>query len=126
MSPYFSKSSITQLEPFIQQRVELLCQSLEQQSKQGPVELHTIYLAFANDTVCSFAFDYSMDLLENPSVAKEWKMTISAIASLTPLIKQFPWLHNVVEWIPDLLLRQFVPKFARIRILRAVSALSAI
>lgn len=101
MNPYFSKSSIAQLEPFIKQRVDMLCRSLEQQSKEGPVELHTIYLAFANDTVCSFAFDYSMDLLNNPALAKEWKKTISAIASMTPLIKQLPWLHNAVDYIPS-------------------------
>ena len=121
MNPYFSKSSIAQLEPFIQQRVDMLCQSLMRQSKDGPVELHTIYLAFANDTVCSFAFDYSMNLLEDPGLARQWKATISAIASMTPLFKQFPWLHSVVDLVPKSILRRYLPKFARIQSLRAVS-----
>ncbi|KAL8697028.1 MAG: hypothetical protein Q9224_002505, partial [Gallowayella concinna] len=119
LNPYFSKSSTASLEPFIQRRVELLCRSLKQQLREGPVELHTIYLAFANDTVCSFAFHYSMNLLEDPSLARDWKATISAIASMTPLVKQFPWLHDAVEWIPPSLLNRIAPQFARIKELQA-------
>lgn len=37
------------------------------QARDGPVELHTICLAFANDIVCSFALDYSMNLLKDTS-----------------------------------------------------------
>ena len=81
---YFSKAHIVTLEPFLRERAELLCDSLLQQSRDGPVEVHTLFLAFTNDTVCSYAFDYSMNLLEDPRRAENWRMTISAIADLTP------------------------------------------
>ena len=118
---YFSKARITALEPFLHKRVELLCKSLFQQSLDGPVEMHTLFLAFANDTVCSYAFDYSMNLLEDPQRAKDWRKTINAIASLTPLIKQFPWFIRLAKMMPRLLLRVILPRLARLLTLQAVS-----
>ena len=118
---YFSKTRIMALEPFVQKRVELLCESLLQQSRDAPVEVHTLFLAFANDTVCSYAFDYSMNLLEDPQRARDWRTTISAIAGLTPLIKQFPWLIPVVKRMPRLYLERVVQRLARLLSLQAVS-----
>lgn len=125
---YFSKQRITALEPFIQRRVELLCESLRRQSQVEPVEVHTIFLAFANDTVCSYAFDYTMSLLEDPQRAKDWKATITAIASLTPLIKQFPWLVPLIKRVPLFVLQAVVPRLARLLSLHVVclTALRAI
>lgn len=118
---YFSKTRITALEPFVQKRVQLLCESLLQQSRNAPVEVHTLFLAFANDTVCSYAFDYSMNLLEDPQRARDWRTTISAIAGLTPLIKQFPWLIPIAKRIPLQLLKELVPSLARLLSLQEVS-----
>ena len=121
ISSYFSKARITALEPFVHKRVELLCESLLRQSRDGPVEMHTLFLAFANDTVCSYAFDYSMNLLEDPQRAKNWRRTIEAIASLTPMIKQFPWLIPIVRRLPHMFLRGVAPRLARLLSLQTVS-----
>ena len=121
MNPYFTKPRIMALEPFIRARVKLLCESLIKQSTEGPVEMYTLFLAFANDTVCSFAFDYSMHLLENPQRATDWGATMKSITTLTPLIKQFPWLIAVARRIPQLLLKSITPRFARLLALRVVS-----
>ncbi|KAL8885902.1 MAG: hypothetical protein Q9215_006310 [Flavoplaca cf. flavocitrina] len=119
ISSYFSKSSIADLEPFIHKRVELLCDSLRSQSRKPPVDFHALFLAYANDTVCAYSFDYSMNLLEYPDIASNWKMTINAIASLTPLIKQFPWIIPVVRRIPGWFLRATLPKLERLLSLQA-------
>ena len=123
---YFSKARITALEPFLHERVGLLCDSLLRQARDGPVEMHTLFLAFANDTVCSYAFDYSMNLLEDPQRAKDWRLTINAVSSLTPLIKQFPWFIGVAKRIPHLFLRALVPRLARLLSLQMVSLTSLI
>ncbi|KAL8919632.1 MAG: hypothetical protein Q9208_006664 [Pyrenodesmia sp. 3 TL-2023] len=125
ISSYFSKSSIADLEPFIHKRVELLCDTLRSQSRRAPVDVHALFLAYANDTVCAYSFDYSMNLLDDPEVASNWKMTINAIASLTPLIKQFPWLIPVVRRIPGWLLRSALPKLERLLSLQARMNLEA-
>lgn len=124
ISSYFSKPSIADLEPFIHKRVELLCHTLRSQSRKGPVDVHALFLAYANDTVCAYSFDYSMNLLEDSEIASNWKLTINAIASLTPLIKQFPWIIPVVRRIPGWFLRTILPKLERLLSLQEVGALS--
>ncbi|KAL9013251.1 MAG: hypothetical protein Q9173_002036 [Seirophora scorigena] len=114
ISSYFSKPSIADLEPFIHKRVELLCDALRSQSRTGPVDVHALFLAYANDTVCAYSFDYSMNLLEDSEMASSWKLTIKAIASVTPLIKQFPWIIPVVRRIPGWFLRTLLPKLGRL------------
>ncbi|KAL8882352.1 MAG: hypothetical protein Q9198_000640 [Flavoplaca austrocitrina] len=125
ISSYFSKSSIADLEPFIHKRVELLCDSLRSQSRKAPVDVHALFLAYANDTVCAYSFDYSMNLLEDPDIASDWKLTINAIASLTPLIKQFPWIIPMVRRIPAWFLRATLPKLERLLSLQARMNLEA-
>ncbi|KAL9611916.1 MAG: hypothetical protein Q9167_003469 [Letrouitia subvulpina] len=112
-------TSIADLEPFIHKRVELLCGSLRSQSRKGPIDAHALFLAFANDTACAYAFDYSMNLLEEPERALDWKMTIKAIASLTPFIKQFPWIIPIVKRVPGWLRRLLSPKMERLLSLQA-------
>ena len=121
LTPYFTRPSVMALEPFIRARVELLCESLIQQSKEGPVEIYTLFLAFANDIIGDYAFDYSMHLLKNPQRAADWRTTIDGIASLTPLIKQFPWLIAVARRVPSLLLQAITPRLARSLALQEVS-----
>ena len=68
---YVSKMRFAALEPFLEERVKLLCESLLQQARKGPVEVHTLLLAYANGTICNYAFDYSMNILEDPQRATD-------------------------------------------------------
>ena len=65
-----------------------------------------------------------MNLLEDPDVASDWKLTINAIASLTPLIKQFPWIIPMVRRISGWFLRVALPKLERLLSLQAVGVSS--
>ena len=62
-----------------------------------------------------------MNLLEDPNIARDWKATIGALAGMTPLVKQFPWLHDVTNWVPGSLLGRVSPKLGRIIRLKQVS-----
>ena len=121
ISSYFSKTRIEALEPFLRKRVELLCESLRRQAQDGPVEVLTLFLAFAEDTVCSYAFDYSMDLLEDSQRGKEWRTMISDSGDVIPFIKQFPWIIPVVKRVPLRVLNAAAPKVAGLLTLQAVS-----
>lgn len=75
------------------------------------MEIYTLFLAFANNTVCSYALGYSMPLLEIPQRATDWGTSIEGIASLTPRIKQFSWLIAVARRIPKVPLISIMPSF---------------
>lgn len=104
-------------------QAELLCDNIRDQLQNSQVaELRLNFAAFTTDVVCGYVFDGSLGLLKDSRRALEWKRTISAVAALTPLIKQFPWIISLVKKVPISLLRAVVPDLARIVELHKVGA----
>ena len=101
--------------------MQILSQLLERKlASQEIVELRQTYLAFTTDTVARYAFGRSLHLLEDEQAALEWKETVLAVATSTPLIKQFNWMIWLALKTPILLLRIMVPKLARVMSCRMV------
>ncbi|KAH6662817.1 cytochrome P450, partial [Halenospora varia] len=120
----FSKREVNDFEPMIHEKVELLCQEMQKQlSGTQPTEMRTNYLALTTDTLCSYAFEDSLDLLKHRKKAINWQKTIKAVAVLTPLARQFTWIIPVALKLPMLPLRMGVPDLARIVKLHRVSFL---
>ena len=62
-----------------------------------------------------------MGLQDDYDRAKSWSCTMRALAQLTPLIKQFPWLINLVQKLPSNIIRPWLPNLARVVFLIRVS-----
>lgn len=119
ISNFFSKSAVASNENVIHEKIERLGARLQQQlSENGSAEMRANFLAMTTDALCSHAFGRSMDLLGDEVRSRNWHQTIKAIAILTPLIKQFPWIIPVALKLPLVLLRMTVPRLARIVALR--------
>ena len=105
----------------IHQNMEILGQILERKlANKEIVELRQTYLAFTTDTVARYAFGRSLHLLVDEQAALEWKQTVHAVATSTPLIKQFNWMIRLALKTPIILLRMMVPKLARVMSCRMV------
>jgi hypothetical protein len=78
------------------------------------LDLRITYLAFTTDTICRLAFGGSLGLQDKVEDAKDWAETMAAVARLTPIIKQFPFLITWVKKIPISILHFFVPALARL------------
>ena len=105
----------------IHDNVETLCVRLKEQLADGGVaEMRKNFLAMATDTLCGHAFDKSLNLLQSDQAAINWQKTIKAIATLTPLIKQFTWIIPCALMLPLGPLRIIVPDLARIVALHRV------
>ena len=105
----------------INDKTRLLLSRVQQQlSQDGYAEMRVNYLAMTTDTVCSHALDESMNLLGNENRAKDWYLTIRAIAILTPLVKQYRWIIPLALRVPLVLLGIVVPALSRIAALRKV------
>ncbi|KAL9634621.1 MAG: hypothetical protein Q9164_003980 [Protoblastenia rupestris] len=98
ISPFFSKRAITEIEPWIHEKAELLFAGMRmQQQCNGSVDLRVNFLAMTTDMIAALSLNGSnppkrMHLLQNEEYAREWQKTIAAVAFLTPIAKQFPWL----------------------------------
>ncbi|KAI4212437.1 MAG: hypothetical protein LQ351_004870 [Letrouitia transgressa] len=90
--------AIKDIEPWIHDKVDLLCKSmLSQQERDGHVEMRVNFLAMTTDMVAAHTLSGSrpqkvLELLNSESDARGWQKTIAAVALLTPIVKQAPWL----------------------------------
>ncbi|MCJ1438985.1 hypothetical protein MMC27_008375 [Xylographa pallens] len=118
INSFLSKRAITANESVIHERTGRLCEALQNQfDRFGVVELRVNYLAFATDAIFTFTYNGSLDLLGNLAEATEWKHTIGAIAGLTPLIKQFPWILPLARRLPLLFWQFVLPELGRALVL---------
>ncbi|KAL8908998.1 MAG: hypothetical protein Q9207_000449 [Kuettlingeria erythrocarpa] len=119
ISPFFSKHTVTSAEPTIYENMSLLSQKLDRElTGGGNVELRKTYLAMTTDTLAEHTFQKPLGLLNCERKAEDWRRTITAVAILTPLIKQFTWVIPLVMKLPLAALRIVVPDLARIVALR--------
>ena len=68
-----------------------------QQDRDGSVELRVNFLAMTTDMIAAHALNGSnpqntLHLLKDEKKAKDWQKTIAAVALLTAIVKQAPWL----------------------------------
>ena len=78
------------------------------------MELRVRFLAFTTDTVTRYALGKSNGLQFDIQRAKDWSATIRAIAAITPLVKQFPWLMDLVMCLPLTVLQVLSPELSRV------------
>ncbi|KAL9105599.1 MAG: hypothetical protein Q9227_009257 [Pyrenula ochraceoflavens] len=114
-SMLFSKRSIGNARPLIQEQVGLLCQRLQEHCQSKTVlELHTAFLACTTDSVSKFTFGKTAGLQGNEKKMNEWRQTMIAVPKITPLVKQFPWAIDVAKRIPLPFLFLVAPDLARL------------
>ncbi|RAL64506.1 hypothetical protein DID88_001981 [Monilinia fructigena] len=114
-SYFFSQKSIATAEPLLKERVEELCEIIHDGFLHKKIiELKVTFLAFSTDTVCQYVFAEPPRLQRNPEDAKLWHETIGAVSTLTPLIKQFPWLIPVAKKLPSVMVDFFSPTLGRL------------
>ncbi|KAL8745009.1 MAG: hypothetical protein Q9190_002823 [Brigantiaea leucoxantha] len=114
-SRILSISAVTSAESLIKDQVEHLSKNFQGCYKKGQIlELRTRFLAFTTDTVALHALGESMGLQDDDLQAEEWNRTIRAVAKLTSLVKQFPWIINLFKKLPLGMLQRLAPDLARI------------
>lgn len=111
----------------IHAHIDHLCSNLSQSiSDQKILNVGVTVLAFTTDTVCKIAFDGPPGYLEDYKAAKEWHDTIAAIAKMTTLLKQFPWLLGIAMKMPVSVIELLSPALARLLKLHSVSPVSVV
>lgn len=115
VSPLFSKAACAASESSIYNNVKKLLADIDDQIRAtGSAELRKTFLAFTTDTLSEHCFGHSTGLLLDDKAAAEWQRTIRAVAILTPLAKQFPWLIPFALKCPLWLMQTIAPDLARI------------
>ncbi|KAF2144118.1 uncharacterized protein K452DRAFT_267281 [Aplosporella prunicola CBS 121167] len=102
LNPFFSKRSVTRLEPVIQANVDKLCQRLQAFTGTAqPVNLRDAFTALSADVIGSFAFGRSYGFLDVPDFNPGWHKLMIDLSRGTHLMKQFGWLYTIMTHIPQ-------------------------
>ncbi|KAI1281075.1 putative cytochrome P450 [Xylaria sp. FL0933] len=102
MNRFFSKASVTKLEPTIHDKVDKLCRQLSTHiGTQNSVQLNMAFSCFTTDVVTTYAFAKCYEFLDDPSFETNFHAPIVAGTDLGPYIKQFPFIFPLMQSLPD-------------------------
>jgi cytochrome P450 len=118
-SMFFSKRSITASEPIIHTHLERFCDYIKEHRKEV-LHLRVRFLAFTSDVLCNWAFGKSFDMQLDDASADEFDATLSAVATVAPFVKQFPWAIQYGFNLPLRIVRVVAPPLAKVLAMKHV------
>ncbi|CAI6263572.1 unnamed protein product [Periconia digitata] len=115
LSNFFSKRSISQLEPNIQRMVDHACRLLKDRGLGGEkLNLKDCFAAFSADLIGEVAFGSSYGLLDRAGFEPGWQKLMMDLSRATHLMKQFPWVYSIFNSIPPFLVALVHPLTKRL------------
>lgn len=107
---HFSTTSIHQLEPLLQSKVEKLIQRMyEAKLNKTPFPLTYAYSAMTIDIITLYLFGKPYGCLDSPSFAKHFHDVFSQTSLATHTTKQFPRLTSLLNFLPKRLNNYILP-----------------
>ncbi|OTA59659.1 putative cytochrome P450 [Hypoxylon sp. EC38] len=99
---FFSRASVSKLEPMIHDKVDLLCKQLQTHlGDENPVQLNMAFSCFTTDVVATYAFAKSYDFLADASFERNFHEPMMSGIRLGAYFKQFPFLIPLMNSLPD-------------------------
>ncbi|KAJ6092288.1 cytochrome P450 [Penicillium canescens] len=113
LNRFFSKASVTKLEPIIHRAIEKLCEQLQGHAGSAyPVTMTMAFSCMTTDVVTEYAFAKSYNFLNSPTFEPNFHRAIIAGSDMGPWIKQFPWLVTLMNTLPQWAVMQINPEAA--------------
>lgn len=101
IAPFFSKRSITQLEPVIAEKVDKLSARFDKIAENGEVvRLDVALMALTIDIICDYAFASDRKYLDEPDFKLQWKETLQGVFQVGALNRQLPWILPLTQSLP--------------------------
>jgi cytochrome P450 len=115
LNPFFSKRSVSLIEPLIVSKVELLCRRFEAAIKTKEIiRLDVAYTALTMDIIAQYAYGQSYNHLAEDDFKAYWKETVIGASANGAFLRQFPWALPILKAIPFSLLQKMNPYAAHL------------
>jgi hypothetical protein len=112
--PFFSKCSILDLEPFVVEKIEKLCQGIQSfLQREEALIAGRAFTALMLDVITDYYFQNSWNCLENEEFSPEWRTTMTRLFEPVPVTKQFPWIIALMSSLPKNVMARLSPDMAR-------------
>ncbi|PMD41986.1 cytochrome P450 [Hyaloscypha variabilis F] len=101
LNPFLSKQAIVRVEPMLNYMIDKLCNRINEFQKSGqPMPIRLVYSCLATDIVTLIVLNHNRNLLDTPDFSPVWIETVKAIAAAGHIMKQFPWLFDIIRVLP--------------------------
>lgn len=101
LNSFFSKRSITRVEPLIVDKIERLCQRFEGVIETKEViRLDAAYMALTMDIITHYAYGQSYNYLAEDDFKLSWKETVIGGSANGVVLRQFPWALPIMKATP--------------------------
>ncbi|KAF2808737.1 oxoglutarate/iron-dependent oxygenase [Mytilinidion resinicola] len=112
LNRFFSKSSVRESEPFIQDAAQRFCLRLEENSGNGPVTLSAATSSFSTDVINEHNFGFRSNYLDGVNFKPNLQNALDGLSNSLQLMKQLPWLHVLMRMVPHSLFIRLNPDMA--------------
>lgn len=113
---YFSKLSITKMEPHVHDLAQTLCSKILTLKSTGkPFDLTHPYSQFTTDVITSYCFGYSHGFLEEEGFDANLRNGVLSGCYMLPVSKQWPQMFLLVDNLPE-----YVPRRHPLSMIRRI------
>lgn len=113
LSPYFSRSSISKMEPIITERIDRLCSRLDEYSHRDEVvSLDSAFSALTTDIITQYFFGPHDDNLGRPDFIHPLQEAILGLTGAFQFTRLFPKVATAVKALLLWVISLFQPKMA--------------
>ncbi|KAL2828557.1 cytochrome P450 [Aspergillus pseudoustus] len=123
LTRFFSKRSLTTLEPQIIDKVDQLSERIEQGFlKTGNVlEAGVAFGALTLDVITDYCFDQSFGCLQKPDLAPEWRRIFWDMLGSIPFLRNWTFFANMLFWVPQTVARFTNPSMEQFFVMEAAN-----
>ena len=109
--PLFSKKRISDFQPVIQEKLDLLCSKINQYALNGGVlPLDRALTAFSGDVITTYVFGQSYQHLESPNFKDTFHEPFMAASEAGHVALQFKFIYPLLEALPEWLVLKMQPQ----------------
>jgi hypothetical protein len=124
LNPFFSKKRISDFQPVIRGKIDILCGKIRNYAETGGVfALNRAWTAFAGDVITEYVFGSSYEHLESPDFKETFHEPFMAASEVGHLTLQFKFIHPLMRSLPDWVILKIQPLLWLIIKLQRVSTL---
>ncbi len=110
LNPYFSRSSVDELQPSIRWHLKKMCRRIREYREEGKVvPLNTAFASLGADIITNYLMPQPYYLLDTPGFSPSYFHMMRAVNRYSQTAKNFAWLYPLLETIPRWLGRFISP-----------------
>ncbi|PIA99137.1 Trichodiene oxygenase [Cercospora beticola] len=115
----FSRKAIINFEPVVRKKLDIFCRGLEKFRETGSVcNMTEAFSAYAGDVVTNYCFGYDYDHLSLDGFTDSFHDAFMAVSAFGHVALQFPWMHSLLNRLPDSWNAAMNPPLAKLLVLQ--------